>query len=163
MSNISVVLVWVFTRLYIIIDTVLAYDAFTIPACWDTLDTILLAAAHFSCCSLHYNSTLCTAVASHVPRGLVLELTHTHEHLPSIHSYCGPRACSAEASNPGFGDRHGENAVHLHLLLEVESLVWSPQPLPSSRTCCNVLHPKQYIVRYECTWKSKYQPQSPRP
>ena len=48
---------------------------------------------------------------------------HNHEHLMSTHSHWGPETCSVEGSSPGFVGRHGENAVQLHPLLEVESLV----------------------------------------
>lgn len=45
MSNASGVKDSIFFRLYIIMDTIVACNAFTTSACWDTLDPILPAAA----------------------------------------------------------------------------------------------------------------------
>ena len=53
----------------------------------------------------------------------MLELAHSHYCLMFIHSHWDPKTCSAIASSPGFVDRHGENAVQLHPLLEVEFLI----------------------------------------
>ena len=41
----------------------------------------------------------------------MLEPAHNHE---PIHSHWGPNTCSEAASNPGFGDKHGENAAQQH-------------------------------------------------
>ena len=135
--------VWDFSRLYTIMDAILAWSAFAVSARWNTPDATLLAATPLV-------ATISVTIAGREPKqflrshawGLVLELARNHESLSSIHTHWGSQTCFAGASCPRFGDMLGENVVQLPPLLEVKSLVWSAQPLPYGRTYCIEFLPK---------------------
>jgi len=110
-------------RLYVITNGILACSALTISTgcIWHHFSCRCTA----GCYNLLDNCSLWIGAAPREPWGLVLEVTHNHESLLSIHNHC----------------RHVGNAVQLSPLLVVESLAWSARLLPYMRTCCIELHP----------------------
>ena len=102
---------------------VFACNAFTDSTGRDARDPILLAATS-PVAAISMTITARDLQKLLRSRGVqVQELAHTHAHLLSIHSHWGSETCSVERSSPGSAGRHGVNAVQLHPLLEVGSLV----------------------------------------
>ena len=103
-------------------SAVCACNAFTDSTGRDARDPILLAAA-----------SPVAAISMTITARDLLKLLRSRgvqcwNWLIPMHTYCpsivtGVETCSVERSSPGSAGRHGVNAVQLHLLLEVESLV----------------------------------------
>jgi len=97
---------------------------------------------HSSCnyttryCNLQYNCSLWIRVTHQEPLVLALEVAHTHDLQPSIHSHWDLKTYSAQAASSGFGDRQGKCVVQLCPSSGIEYLVWGFQCPPSVRTGC---------------------------